>query len=464
MRLLDTHLRMPVQLLLLTEASLIFAAVFAAVWLRFNGKVEAFTSVHGAIWPKALVVASAVSISMLALGLYQLHQRLYFRDTIARVSVALAISGVMLSTIWYAVPDLTLGRGVIIVCAALVLAGLAMVRLYFLSIVDENAFRRRTLVVGTGEKSSAIHQIRRRADRRGFRVVGSVCIPGPGKSCRLENCLGHDRSLLDLAVAQRADEIVVAMHDMRGSLPVDQLLACKLRGIDVLDLLAFLERETGKIRIDFMNPSWFIFSGGFRISSLRRVTKRVVDIIVAALALLVASPVMLLTAVAIRIEDGWDAPVFYRQSRVGHNGMPFNMLKFRSMITNAEGDGEVRWAAKDDPRITRTGRILRKLRIDEVPQIINVLKGEMSLVGPRPERPEFVCGLSKAIPYYSERHTVKPGITGWAQLKYQYAATERDAMEKLQYDLYYVKNHGLLLDLAIMLQTAEVILWGKGAR
>jgi hypothetical protein len=345
MRVLATHLRLPVQLLLITETSLIFGAVFVAVWLRFNGNVENFTDVHGAIWPKALVVALSVSVSLLALGLYQLHQRLYFRNAIARVVVALSISGLMLATIWYVLPSLTLGRGVTVVAAALTVTGLTMVRLYFLSIVDENKFRRRTLVVGSGEKSLAIQQIRRRADRRGFRVVGSVCVRGAHESCCSNDCLGHERSLFEIAVAQRADEIVVAMSEMRGTLPIEQLLACKLGGIDVVDLLAFLERETGKVRTDFMNPSSFIFSGGFRISSFQRSTKRAVDVVVAVLSLLIASPLMLFAAIAIRIEDGWHAPVFFRQCRVGHNGKLFNMLKFRSMIPDAEGDGEARWAA-----------------------------------------------------------------------------------------------------------------------
>src|SRR5690606_2859998 len=249
-----------------------------------------------------------------------------------------------------------------------------------------------------------------------------------------------------------------------GCLPIEELLACKVHGIDVLDLLAFMEREAGKIRIDLVNPSWFVFSSGFRISMWRHFTKRAVDLFVAGIGLVATAPVLLLAAVAIRIEDGWHAPILYRQTRVGFHGRTFDILKFRSMVENAEFDGEARWAEKDDPRITRVGRVLRKLRIDELPQIINVFQGKMSLVGPRPERPEFVNELAKTIPFYPERHTVKPGITGWAQLKYQYGSSEQDAVEKLQYDLFYVKNHNLLLDLAIMLQTAEVILWGKGAR
>jgi sugar transferase (PEP-CTERM system associated) len=270
--------------------------------------------------------------------------------------------------------------------------------------------------------------------------------------------------VVDIAMEKGAGEVVVAIDDRRGKLPVDELLACKVRGIDVLDLVAFLERETGKIRIDLVNPSWMIFSSGFRITAFRRCTKRALDLVVSLLALLIAWPFMLLAALAIKLEDGPLAPVLYRQRRVGLHGDTFEVLKFRSMVESAEADGAPRWAEKDDLRCTKVGSTLRKLRLDELPQIFNVLRGEMSIVGPRPERPEFVCELVKTIPFYDERHTVKPGITGWAQLRYQYGSSEHDAIEKLQYDLYYVKNHSLMLDLVIMLQTAEVVLWGKGAR
>ena len=460
----SNYLRPPVQLLMLAETSLVFLAVFVGVVVRFQGDLDSYSSVHGAVWPKAFVVTLVVLASLAALGLYQLNQRLYFKDTLARVGVALVFAGLALSALWYVVPNLTLGRGVAGVTVLVLFGGLLLTRFIFLRTVDENSFRLRTLVVGTGDKSAAIQEIRRRADRRGFRIIGNICTSGEGETCSISNCLGHDRSILELALENHADEIVVAMGDRRGCLPIEELLACKVHGIDVLDLLAFMEREAGKIRIDLVNPSWFVFSSGFRISMWRHFTKRAVDLFVAGIGLVATAPVLLLAAVAIRIEDGWRAPILYRQTRVGFHGRTFDILKFRSMVENAEFDGEARWAEKDDPRITRVGRVLRKLRIDELPQIINVFQGKMSLVGPRPERPEFVNELAKTIPFYPERHTVKPGITGWAQLKYQYGSSEQDAVEKLQYDLFYVKNHNLLLDLAIMLQTAEVILWGKGAR
>jgi sugar transferase (PEP-CTERM system associated) len=269
---------------------------------------------------------------------------------------------------------------------------------------------------------------------------------------------------MDFAIEKNADEIVVAMDDRRGNLPVRELLDAKIRGINVIDLMEFLERETGKIRIDLVSPGWLIFSSGFRTSSFRRFTKRLVDIVASAILLLVLWPIILLIALAIKLEDGFSAPVLYRQRRVGRGHELFFVLKFRSMRIDAESDGKAIWAAEDDERITRVGRFLRKYRLDELPQLFNVLRGQMSLVGPRPERPEFVEGLRESIPYYAERHSVNPGVTGWAQLRYSYGSTEEDAIEKLQYDLYYVKNQSLILDIMIILQTVEVVLWSKGSR
>ena len=228
--------------------------------------------------------------------------------------------------------------------------------------------------------------------------------------------------------------------------------------------MEFLERETGKIRVDLVSIGWLVFSSGFRRSRMRTVIKRFIDIVVCSVLLLTTWPIMLIAAIAIKLEDGPFAKVFYRQMRVGRGDIPFEIIKFRSMREDAESGGHAIWAEEDDSRVTRVGRILRKFRLDELPQIFNVLAGQMSLVGPRPERPEFVKKLKESIPYYSERHAVQPGITGWAQLHYAYASSEEDAIEKLQYDLYYVKNHGLVLDIVTILQTVEVVLWGKGAR
>jgi len=273
--------------------------------------------------------------------------------------------------------------------------------------------------------------------------------------------LAHDRPLARIVRRHGIDEIVVAVDERRGALPIHELLDCRLGGVQVLDLASFFERETGRIKLESLSPSWLVFEDGFRQGWIRDRAKRAFDVLVSLALLVAAAPIMLLAAVAVRLDS--PGPVLYRQVRVGQHGRPFEVLKFRSMRADAEADGKPRWASRDDPRITRVGRILRKSRIDELPQLVNVLRGEMSFVGPRPERPEFVRELAQRIPYYNERHRVKPGITGWAQISHGYADSERDAREKLEYDLYYVKNHSLFFDLYILLRTIEVVLWGRGA-
>jgi len=256
----------------------------------------------------------------------------------------------------------------------------------------------------------------------------------------------------------------VALDDRRQSLPTDDLLNCRMSGIDITDTLDFFERESALIQLDLVQPSWLIHADGFKRNFIRSSVKRSFDILVSVFLLVLSAPFMLLTALAILLECGGKGPVFYSQLRVGRNGRCFNVHKFRSMKTDAEADGVARWAQKEDPRITRIGSFIRKYRLDELPQLWNVLVGEMSLVGPRPERPEFVKELHQANPLYKERHRVCPGITGWAQLCYPYGASAEDSMSKLQYDLYYVKNHGLFLDAYTLIQTIEVVLFKKGSR
>jgi sugar transferase (PEP-CTERM system associated) len=276
--------------------------------------------------------------------------------------------------------------------------------------------------------------------------------------------LHASEGILQLCTRLDIHEVVVAMEDRRRGFPILGLLECRLAGIEVTELLTFLERETGRVRIDVLNPSWMIFGEGFRRDPVRLFSSRTLDLVASLLLVILSLPIMLLTMLAIKLEDGWRAPVFYGQARVGLAGQTFTVLKFRSMRTDAERDGQAQWAQKSDPRVTRVGAVIRKLRIDELPQILNVVTGQMSFVGPRPERPQFVAELAQKIPYYVQRHCVKPGITGWAQLCYPYGSTQEDALEKLQYDLYYIKNNTLLFDLAILVQTAEVVFMGKGAR
>ena len=290
-----------------------------------------------------------------------------------------------------------------------------------------------------------------------------MCIRDRDTEVPQERVLDPAGDLRGLCERFGVTEVVVAMDDRRRGFPIRDLLECRLAGVDVTELLTFLERETGRVRLDVLNPSWMIFGQGFRRDPLRLFSSRMLDVLASLAVLTLSAPFMVLTVIAIKLEDGWRAPAIYSQRRVGLGGRTFKVLKFRSMRQDAELNG-AQWAQHSDPRVTRVGVVIRKLRIDELPQVFNVLRGHMSFVGPRPERPEFVAELAEKIPYYVQRHCVKPGITGWAQLCYPYGSSEQDALEKLQYDLYYIKNNNLLFDLAILVQTAEVVLLGKGAR
>jgi sugar transferase (PEP-CTERM system associated) len=323
--------------------------------------------------------------------------------------------------------------------------------------------RTRILIFGAGPAALIVGNTLRSADPNAV-IVGYM--PGPNETesaVPASELLASRGSLTETAISLGVDEIVVALTERRsGSMPLRQLLDCKLAGVKVYDLNTHFEKTLGQIRIDYLSASWLIFGDGFNQGAWRTFVKRAFDIVCAALLFIVAAPIMAITAVLIKLESA--GPVFYRQERVGLNGRTFPVIKFRSMRTDAEKDGKPRWAAANDDRITRVGHVIRRLRIDELPQIFNVLRGDMSLVGPRPERPYFVEQLTQRIPFYAVRHSVKPGVTGWAQVRYAYGATVEDSQEKLQFDLYYVKNHTLFLDLVVLLETVGVVLTGKGAR
>jgi sugar transferase (PEP-CTERM system associated) len=460
---MKSQVRTPLLIMAIVELTILFSSVYVA-GIYVIGNIADCIRLIGPVAPKAALVAVVSFLSLVAMGLYQFQQRLYFREAVVRILVGLGLACLALAILFYAFPSLLITRDIASVAFGYALVLMLIVRFYFVRTVDEHVFRRATLVYGAGDRAASITGIRRRADRRGFKVVARIAALGDTIVGDQDVLKTNDKSITAIAVEKGAEEIVIAMDDRRGNLPVRELLDARLAGIDVIDLLEFLERETGKIRVDLVSPGWLIFSPGFRRSQAKEFAKRVMDVGVCGALLLISWPVMLLVALAIKIEDGLFAPVFYKQYRVGQNNRNFNVLKFRSMRQDAEKDGEAVWAKENDSRVTRVGNFLRNSRLDELPQVLNVLAGQMSVVGPRPERPEFVCDLQKNIPYYAERHVVKPGVTGWAQLKYSYGASEEDAIEKLQYDLYYIKNQTLLLDMMIILQTVEVVLWGKGAR
>ena len=421
------------------------------------------------LFPELLAVhlwlyATVLSLAMLAMGLYSRRQRAQFIGQMLRAMVALLAGSIVLGFVSYMVPALSFDRAVFFVAAPIALLSVGLVRVLGQRLLDDELLRQRVLVFGVGRRASSLSTLRRRADQRGFRIVGYIHADGDRVTVPADRVVRCEPSLLAYAKHHRIDEILVANDDRRRAFPVHELLDCRLAGIEVTDVISFLERETGKVWLDVMNPAWLIFSTGFRRNLLRRFSARALDICASVGLLTLAWPIMLLTAIAIKLEDGLQAPVLYRQVRVGLEGRRFHVLKFRSMRVDAEKGGKAIWAASGDSRVSRVGSFIRKVRIDELPQLLNVLVAEMSFVGPRPERPEFVEELEHRIPYYRERHSVKPGLTGWAQLCYSYGSSEQDAAEKLQYDLYYVKNHSLLFDLVILLQTVEVILWGKGAR
>jgi sugar transferase (PEP-CTERM system associated) len=464
-RLFKHYLPLPILLLVVIEAAVLFASMYVGTALRFAGGESQYFLLVGSIFPRALVFSIVMLGIMTAFGL---HQRDLMREGewahLVRFVASFAAGLVVMLLIFYAVPDLFLGRGAFGLAFFIAFIGTALTRLIFARLFRLSALNRRVLLLGSGSRSAKVEMLERDENgHRKFNLVG--CLPLFKEDCCLDKTriLNDQSSILSVAKKYRIDEIVVGVRERRnGGLPADQLLECKLAGIEVVDLPSFFERETGQIQIESLNPSWMIFSDGFHRSQFKDIVKRTFDITVSSMLLMVTLPVLLVTALLIWLENG--SPILYRQERVGEHGHVFEVLKFRSMHKDAEHDGTPQWAKKQDERVTRVGKVIRKLRIDELPQVFNVLKGDMSFVGPRPERPYFVKDLAMKISYYPTRHTVKPGITGWAQIRYPYGATVEDAVQKLQYDLYYVKNHTLFLDMIILFQTAQVILFSKGAR
>jgi sugar transferase (PEP-CTERM system associated) len=464
-RILNHYHNLPITILAAVETLLIALAPFIAEWLFFGRSFPDIFANVLKLTPKILAFVASCGVALTAMGLYSARQRARTAGIVLRVLVAHGLALAVFAVLSFFIILLQPEPGRALAWATVSVVFVVSARIVAGALVDEDAFKRRVLVYGTGQRALNLMQLRRRADQRGFLVVGYM--PANGEPVLVDSkkvLTSNVGQLRELAKTLAVDEIVIAMDDRRREFPVRELLDCRLNGVEVIDIVNFLERETGRVHLDVLNPSWIIFAEGFRRDALRQATKRAFDIIAALVLVLMVWPVILLTMLAILLEDGPRAPIFYRQRRIGLDGHEFDVLKFRSMRVDAERDGRARWASGQDDRVTRVGRFIRKVRIDELPQIFNVLRGDMSFVGPRPERPPFVAQLAESIPYYYERHCSKPGITGWAQVCYPYGSSERDALEKLQYDLYYVKNHTLLFDLMILLQTVEVVLLGKGGR
>ena len=452
-------------MLAIAELALLAGSLWAAMHIRFWGDAAALAEFSERLGFKLALFASVIVIAMAALGMYQPRMREGWFGMFARQAVGFALGGAGLILAFYVIPGFYVGRGVMASGLLIGFVAVSAFRSMFMRMIDTELLKRRILVLGAGRRAALILQrMRRRVDRRGFHLVGFRPLANEHHVVPAETIVSPHESLAAHAERLQIAEIVVGPDDRRGQLPMEELLECKQRGVAITDLATFFERELGTINLSLADPSWLVFSKGFDASQMRRFSKRTFDLLAALIVLLLAWPLMLATALAIRIESGARGPVLYRQERTGLNGRTFLLNKFRSMGTDAEKDGVARWATKNDDRVTRVGRFIRKTRLDELPQLWNVLVGDMSFVGPRPERPTFVDQLTRKIRYYPLRHCVKPGLAGWAQLNYAYGASEDDAAEKLTYDLFYVKNHDFFLDLLILVQTVEIVLFGRGAR
>lgn len=415
----------------------------------------------------ALIYAVVMLLSSYSMGVYGAALRESLGGMLARSMVSYCLlGGSAMVILYYLLPALYVGRGALFGAVVLSLPLVIIVRLAFYSVVDAAQLKRRILVLGTGRRASAILQAMKSGQFIGCDIVGFVRTDSDSLAIPEEWLTHSDSDMRSLVKKHRIDEIVVAVDERRrdsGSyFPIEELLDCKLAGTRITEVVELYERELSRIDLAEINTGWMVFGDRFRYNQLRDAGKRVFDIFCSLLLLTLAWPLMLLTALVVCLETGF--PVIYKQTRVGLNGQHFSIYKFRSMTQDAEKDGKAIWAKANDSRVTRVGAFIRNTRLDELPQIINVLLGQMTFVGPRPERPEFVDDLVKELPYYDVRHRVKPGLMGWAQLKYPYGASVEDAANKLMYDLYYVKNYSVLLDMLIIVQSVEVILLGKGVR
>ncbi|MEO0410707.1 MAG: TIGR03013 family XrtA/PEP-CTERM system glycosyltransferase [Pseudomonadota bacterium] len=401
--------------------------------------------------------------SMVAFGLYESTCCRDLRQSAVRLLVALLAAIAFMAVIFYFVPDLQIWRSISLYAISLAYVLLLSARAIFIKVADLDRFKRPILVIGTGERALQLGTLAQSAAGPSYRIAKFVRMSDqePAVDDFVDKKDWPD--LLSIAETFGAQEVVLAMRERRGGLPIQDLLKCRMAGMRVLDLPTFLEQETGRFDLDVMQPSWLVFSDGFEMSrGLNRFLKRAFDILASFILITFSIWILVPTAIIIKLTS--PGPIFYRQERVGENGKTFRLFKFRSMRNDAEKDGVPQWAKEADPRVTGIGKVIRATRIDEIPQILNVLRGEMSFVGPRPERPFFVDQLSEDIPYFDERHIVKPGITGWAQINYPYGASLDDSRKKLEYDLYYVKNFSVLLDLAILVQTVKVVVWQNGVR
>lgn len=462
LRIFNHYIPTSILWLILVELAVLYASVYLGVELRFSVPfgVPSDKFLLEPIVPKAISFTLAMWMSMTVMGLHTRNVVDEFAGMMIRIFLSFGIGFIGNALLFYIAPELFLGRGVFVLTMFVAFFGILITRTFFQKLDNNLLFRRRILIVGAGKKAKIIEKLEKQAHKRGQEIIGYVCVDSTVAHIDAHKILKVKTDLLDLVRENSIDELVVAMTDRRQGFPSAQLMNCKMHGIFVRDLLNFAERIKGNIELEVLHPSIMIFSSGF-IKATKN--KRIFDLLVSFFILVLTSPIFVLTAALIWLSSFGTKPIFYKQIRTGLGGKEFYVLKFRSMKVDAEKNG-AQFAKKKDSRVTLIGKFIRKTRIDELPQLLNVLKGDMSFVGPRPERPEFVKEFIEKIPHYDLRHAVKPGISGWAQICYPYGENIEDTKSKLEYDLYYIKNYSLFLDLTIIFQTVQVVVFGQGAR
>lgn len=449
----------------LGEGVLIYLSVFLATHFFFDIDLSSDSPLYPLIWLKILLITLITQLSLHFNDLYSQKVTNDYFDLFTRIMQSIGITSITLAIIYFIFPSTMIGRGIYFISLIFLLLFIVSWRLLYAFAVKKRYFGEKAIILGNGELANdIINELDAKKDI-GYYVSSIICKNGGPETKKDHNTIpvhyGFDK-ICEIARTEDCNNVIVALDEKRGMLPTAELLKCKVKGVNIIDGEMFYERITGKLLVEKIHPSMLIFSDGFVKSKTARLVKRTIGFFLACVGLLLLSPLLALIAIAIKLDSR--GPVFYTQERVGENEKVFRMYKFRSMRADAEKISGPTWATDDDPRITRAGRFIRKLRIDELPQLINVLKGDMSFVGPRPEREFFTTELEKKIPYYKERFTVKPGITGYAQVLYPYGASEKDALEKLKYDLYYIKNMSLFLDFIVMVKTVKIVLLGRGAR
>ncbi len=450
--------------LILGDILISIVSVYAAIYMRFHlSYLHELNDMYlyYPFLPKAIVFALLIVFVCFFVDLYSGDKKVASKEIIIRIIVSRLIASIALAAVYYFIPSLFLGRGILFyaICLSVLLQTAWHIGYDFLQELPVGC--RNVLILGTGPVAMIMGKIID-GNNNGFALSGYIkCLNEP-VNVPEHNIIGSEERLCAVALNKKVQKIIISLTEKRGTLPVREILSCKLKGIDIVDGPSFYEQMTGKLLVENMNPSHLIFSDGFRITIVRRFMKRICDVLFAAFGLAITLPFSFIIPVLIKLDT--KGPVLFIQKRFGEGEKIFTLYKFRTMVDGAENDTGPVWSQSGDQRITRLGTLLRKTRLDEIPQLFNVIRGDMSFIGPRPERPFFVETLKKQIPYYSERHFIKPGVTGWAQVRYEYGDSVEDAVEKLKYDLYYMKYQSVFLDFLIMLDTMKVIFFGRGGR